>query len=447
MNRLHSIRPFILVATLVLLLAGCPGSGPIGNGNDNDNAAPGVELQTVAQGFVSPVGLVPSPDDTGRLFVLDQVGVIRILDSGGNLLDEPFLDVRAAMVTLSESFDERGLLGLAFHPEYLDNGRFFVFYTAPPGDETPEGFDSRSRISEFFVSADPNRAESRSERILLTIDKPQDNHNGGQLAFGPDGFLYVTVGDGGGSNDVGIGHTPGIGNAQDRLTLLGKILRIDVDSGDPYGIPPSNPFADREDARGEIWALGLRNPWRASFDLAGGQRFFVGDAGQDLFEEVHLVIGGGNYGWNIKEGSACFDPDAPGTPPADCDEVDAGGIPLTDPILEYPHFANDEAVGVVVIGGYVYRGSDIPELAGRYIFGDYSRGFDAAGGRLFLGTEDAAGDWSMSNLTVGGQTGGDIGSFLLGFGQNLEGEVYVLTSQVIGPTGTTGRVSRIVPAD
>lgn len=451
-----------------LLLTGCPATPPgddngntndntngndngndNGNYNGNDNASDdGVELRVVADGFTSPVGLVPVPDGSGRLFVLDQIGVVRIIDADGNLTGEPFLDLRDRLVELMAGFDERGLLGLAFHPEYADNGRFFVFYTAPRGGTTPDTFDSQTHISEFQVSADPDMADAASEQILLTIDKPQFNHNGGQLAFGPDGFLYITVGDGGGANDNEHGHNPASGNGQDRLTLLGKVLRIDVDSGDPYAIPADNPFADQDDSRGEIWALGLRNPWRASFDQGGSRRLFVGDAGQDLFEEIHIVSRGGNYGWNIKEASSCFDPDAPGTPPATCPDVGSDGSPLIDPILEYPHFdENSDAVGVVVIGGYVYRGSAIPTLRGQYIFGDYGTTFESPSGRLFAGIENAAGAWTMRNLPVAGDESGAIGSFLLGFGQDLDGELYILTSQVVGPTGTTGRVLKIVPAD
>jgi glucose/arabinose dehydrogenase len=418
------------------------------NGNGNDNTTDDVELREVAQGLTSPVGLVPVPDGTDRLVVLDQIGLVRVIDADGELMAEPFLDIQDRLVELMDDFDERGLLGLAFHPDYSDNGRFFVFYTAPPGPDTPDGFDSQTRISEFQVSDDPDLADPASEQILLTIDKPQFNHNGGQLAFGPDGFLYITVGDGGGANDVGFGHNPAIGNGQDRLTLLGKVLRIDINSENPYSIPASNPFADQDDSLGEIWALGLRNPWRASFDQGGTRRLFVGDAGQDLFEEVNIVARGGNYGWRIKEASSCFDPDAPGTPPATCSDTGADGSPLIDPILEYPHFdQNSNAVGIVVIGGYVYRGSAIPSLAGQYIFGDYSTSFETPAGRLFVANENAAGTWTRRNLSVNDDESGALGSFLLGFGQDLAGEVYVLTTQVGGPTGTTGRVHKIVPAD
>jgi len=434
--------PSALLGVAMALGSGCP-AGP-GNGSGGD---PSIGLQLVAAGFASPVGLVPAPDESGRLFVLDQIGVVRIIEGDGELLAEPFLDIRDRMIELMGDFDERGLLGLAFHPDYFDNGRFFVFYTAPAGPTTPEGFDSQTHISEFQVSEDPNVANPASERLLLAIDKPQFNHNGGQLAFGPDGFLYITVGDGGGANDNEEGHTPGIGNGQDKLTLLGKVLRIDVDSGNPYAIPPDNPFADQDDARGEIWALGLRNPWRASFDRGGARRFFVGDAGQDLFEEVSIIERGGNYGWRLMEGAHCFDAESPGEPPEECPDSGAGGEPLIDPILEYAHFTQSgEPVGVVVIGGYVYRGSAIPSLAGQYIFGDYSVSFDGPQGRLFIGSENASGQWTLENLGVGDDAEGGLGAFLLGFGQDLDGEVYVLTSQVVGPTGTTGRVWKIVPA-
>jgi glucose/arabinose dehydrogenase len=235
---------------------------------------------------VSPVGLAAPPDGSGRLFILDQIGAVRIVDADGMLLPAPFLNLADRMVPLAVegafSYDERGLLGLAFHPDYATNGRFFVFYTAPKGADQPDEFDSESHISEFHVGADPNVGDPASEQVLLRIGKPQSNHNGGQLAFGPDGFLYISTGDGGGANDTGDGHNPAIGNGQDKTTLLAKILRIDVDSGSPYGLPPDNPFLADPTARPEIYALGTRNPWRFSFDSGGAHRLFVGDVGQDL---------------------------------------------------------------------------------------------------------------------------------------------------------------------
>jgi glucose/arabinose dehydrogenase len=275
---------------------------------------------------------------------------------------------------------------------------------------------------------------------LLEIPQPQSNHNGGGLVFGPDGLLYIGVGDGGASGDVGLGHTSGVGNGQDTSTLLGKILRIDVDGADPYSIPEDNPFADGVAGRGEIFAWGLRNPWRMSFDTGGGgaARLFAGDVGQDLFEEVNIVMVGGNYGWNAREGFECFDAARPFDPPASCEAFDA-------PILAYGHRdAEGRVFGTSVIGGYVYRGAGIPSLEGRYIFGDYHAGGFSGNGTLFA-AEFANGAWTLRELRVGNLTGGRVGQYILGFGQDAAGELYVLTSGTGGPTGSTGRVYRISP--
>lgn len=406
-----------------------------------------VALRLIADGFTSPVALVAPPDDTPRLFVVDQIGRVYILDETGTRLPDPFLDITDRLVALMNTFDERGLLSLAFHPRYADNGRFFVAYNAPPGPRTPADFDSVLRISEFHVADDdPDRADPDSERIILEIDKPQFNHNGGQLAFGPDNLLYIGVGDGGGANDVGTGHTPGTGNAQDPSSLLGKILRIDIDGAPPFAIPPDNPFAMDPDVRDEIFALGLRNPWRFAFDTGPNHRLFVGDAGQNLFEEIDIVTRGGNYGWNLREGRHCFSPDSPDDPPGDCPDTDATGRPLADPIIEYPH--TDDAglpVGTAVIGGFVYRGADIPQLAGQYVFGDFSTGFLTGNAILFAATEHADGSWSFSQLLVAGSPDGRIPAFLHAFGTDHRGEIYVLTSENLGPTGNTGAVWRLEP--
>lgn len=418
-----------------------------------------VALQLVVEGFVSPVGMVAAADGSGRLFILDQVGQVRIIGADGELRGTPFLDVSSKLPELNTDFDERGLLGLAFHPDYMTNGRFFVRYSAPrEGDPSESCNDPGAFIvgchseilAEFKVSnTNPDAADPESEVILLSVEKPQFNHNSGQIAFGPDGRLYVGFGDGGGANDNETGHSPGLGNGQDKSTLLGKILRIDVDAvdaGDPYAVPPDNPFVGEEGSRPEIWAFGLRNPWRFSFDAGGGRRLFVGDAGQDLFEEVNIVDRGENYGWNIKEGAHCFDSDNPGAPPATCPSVDADGNLLVGPIIEYSHV--DDAgnpFGTAVIGGYVYRGNALPELDGQYIFGDYSSGFTEPDGRLLAAAEAVDGSWTMRELSVAGTANGRAGRFILGFGQDNDGEVYVLTTQVVGPTGTTGSVYKLVP--
>lgn len=408
-----------------------------------------IRLELVADNLTSPLGMAVPKDGTGRLFIVDQVGRIHIIDAGGTLLTTPFLDLSGSLVQLTSDFDERGLLSLAFHPNFATNGRFFVFYTAAKGPGTPADFNAQSRLSEFKVSAaDANQADPSSERIILTIDKPQFNHNGGQLAFGPDGFLFVSVGDGGGADDVGLGHTVGLGNGQDKTTILGKLLRIDIDSGDPFGIPADNPFVGQAGVRPEIWAFGLRNPWRFSFDSGGAGRLFLADVGQNLFEEVSIIVKGGNYGWNIREGSHCFDPNNPGVSPAVCPSVGAGDEPLIDPIIEFPHVsAAGRTIGIAVIGGFVYRGQAIPELAGHYVFGDFSTGFLVADGALFAAEEMPSGLWTRRELAVADRPNGRIGRFILGFGQDQQGEMYVLTTMNLGPTGTTGQVHKIVPAN
>jgi glucose/arabinose dehydrogenase len=416
---------------------------------------PAVGLQTIADGLTSPVTLTSPGDGSGRLFVADQVGLIRVLMPDGTLRPEPFLDLRSRMVALMPGFDERGLLGLAFHPQYAANGRLFVYYSAPLRAGAPAGFNHTGHISEFRVSADPNRADPASERILLQVDEPQFNHNGGTLLFGPtDGDLYISLGDGGGANDVGLGHVADWyadnagGNGQDVTeNLLGSILRIDVDSGSPYGIPPGNPFVGTP-GLDEVWAYGFRNPYRMSFDRGGSRQLFVGDVGQLRWEEVSIVTAGGNYGWNVKEATHCFDAENPTQEPATCpDIVGPGhprtGDPLIDPIIEYPQ-ARLGGPGVAVVGGHVYRGSALPQFRGRYLFGDWSRGFAQPDGSLFVAKPRERGLWQMLELRVATSPTGRLNARLLGFGEDAAGELYALTTNNTGPTGTTGRVLKLV---
>jgi glucose/arabinose dehydrogenase len=407
-----------------------------------------VGVRQIAAGLTAPVALVEPPDGSRRLFIVDQIGLIRVLLPDGELLPEPFLDLRDRIVPLRPNFDERGLLGLAFHPRYAENGRFFVYYSAPLREGAPAGWNCTSHISEFLVSADPNRADPASERILLQIDKPQFNHNAGTVAFGPDGYLYISIGDGGGANDVGLGHVEDWypdnagGNGQDITeNLLGSILRIDVDGGAPYAIPPDNPFVGTE-GLDEIWAYGFRNPYRISFD---GGSLFAGDAGQLLWEEVSLVVKGGNYGWNVKEGTHCFDAENAGVSPAECPSFAPGGVPLRDPVIEYANARNPiGGLGLVVVGGHVYRGGELPQLRGRYVFGDWSRSFGRPDGTLLVATPRKNGLWPIQELLVQGSPGGRLGDFILGFGRDLRGEVYVLASDSVGPSGSTGKIYRLV---
>jgi glucose/arabinose dehydrogenase len=418
-------------------------------------------LRLVADGFTSPVALVQVPDGSGRLFVVDQVGVIRILTAGGNLLPDPFLDLRSRIVPLTPAFDERGVLGLAFHPGYAGNGRFFVYYSAPLRPGAPAGYNHTARVSEFRVSAaNPNRADPASERIVLEVDKPQFNHNGGTLLFGPsDGYLYMSIGDGGGADDVGLGHVEDWyaanegGNGQDvQHNLLGNILRIDVDSGSPYRVPADNPFSGTPgcvDGCDEIWAYGFRNPYRMSFDLGGARDLFVGDAGQELWEEVSIAVKGGNFGWNVKEGTHCFSTDNPDESPPECpDTVGAphprAGDPLIDPVIEYANHHQPGGLGATVIGGHVYRGRALPQFFGRYIFGDWSREFEEPDGSVFVAKPRKSGLWHMEQLRIATSPTGRVGHYVLGFGQDLAGEMYVLTTDQTGPAGTTGKVYRLV---
>ncbi len=293
-----------------------------------------VGLEPVAGGFTAPVALASPGDGSGRLFVADQVGIIRIIDGDGRLLDPPFLDLTDRIVKLHGGYDERGLLGIAFHPKFTENGRFFVYYSAPLAEGAPPDWDHTSRIAEFAVRVDDkNRADPYSERVILEVDQPQLNHNGGSIAFGPGGYLYIPLGDGGGGRDVGTGHPPG-GNGQDITTLLGSILRIDIDGEEPYGIPKDNPFVGKE-GRDEIYAYGLRNPWRTAFDAGGENRLFSADAGQYLWESVKIIEAGGNHGWNLKEGNHAFDPRNPYQSPEDVPKVGLRGEPLIAPIIEY----------------------------------------------------------------------------------------------------------------
>ena len=349
--------------------------------------------------FTRPVYLTHAGDGSGRVFVVEQPGTIRALGEG---LDRLFLDLRARV---NDDPNEAGLLGLAFHPRYAENGRFFVYYTYG---------NLYSRFSEFRVSTDPNVADPASERVLLEVKQPAGNHNGGQLAFGPDGYLYIGLGDGGGADDQ-------YRNGQNRTELLGDILRIDVDhtQGElEYAIPADNPFAgNTEGWREEIWAWGLRNPWRFSFDRLTGQ-LWAGDVGQNKWEEVDLIERGGNYGWNRMEGFHCFNP------AVNCDTT---GIEL--PIVEYSH--NE---GKSISGGYVYRGTRLTGLAGVYVYGDYVS-------QQIWGLRYDQGQVSQQRLIA--QSPSPITSF----GEDEAGELYVLgidgrlyTFEERGPAQPAGQI-------
>ncbi len=448
-------------------LAGCGNRLGLGDPGENvpsptgtpttDAATPAelpdaVGLETVATGFEAPLDLAVAPD-ADRRYVADQVGAIYAVGPDGRA-DEPALDLRDAV----DFGGEKGLLGVALHPEFASNRRAFVRYSAPPRSGTPDGYSHTFVLAEFAATDDGSRLRRDSERTILEIPEPQGNHNAGDLAFGPDGYLYVAVGDGGAGGDRGPGHVDdwydgnGGGNGQDVTeNLLGSILRIDVDGegeNRPYAVPDGNPLVG-SGGRDEHYAWGLRNPWRMSFDVrdpdAGedGWDLYVADVGQNRYEEVNLVERGGNYGWNVREATHCFGgSDCPDATPASV----RGGEPLLDPVIEYAH-TGDGVSGISVIGGYVYRGSAVPGLSETYVFGDYR-----ANGRLFVatrpggggtstGTQDDTDDglWPTQVVPVADADAGKLGR-LLGFGRDADGEVYVL-----GTGDDGGGVYRIAP--
>ena len=372
----------------LLLLAACSGSEPGDPGETPGQ--PALRLVEVASGLQSPVHLT-APAADARLFIVEQPGRIRIVENG-QLLATPFLDIAAKV----SSGGERGLLSVAFHPKYAQNGFLYVNYTDQAGD---------TRIERYRVSANRNVADAASASLVLQVRQPYSNHNGGLVVFGPDGMLYVGMGDGGGGGDPEEA-------GQDPLKLLGKLLRIDVDAAQPYGMPAGNPYAGQSGGRGEIWAMGMRNPWRFSFDHTA-KLLYVADVGQNRLEEVNVVPAGQagvNYGWDVMEASDCFEPGS-----------GCAREGLTLPVLEYTH---DD--GCSITGGFVYRGQAIPGLQGHYLYADYCEG------------------WVRSFRYAGGQAVDkrsyplpDVGN-ISSFGEDAQRELYLISHR--------GTVHRIAPA-
>lgn len=374
------------VGLLLLALLVLP---PSAHAADRFEPVHGLQLARIAEGLDHPVFATCAPRD-GRIFIVEQPGRIRVVQDGV-LLREPFLDLTDRV----GYGGERGLLGLAFHPDYARNGRFYVNYTDRHGD---------TQVVRYRIGTGPDRADPASASPVLAVPQPFANHNGGMIAFGPDRMLYIGMGDGGSAGDP-------FGNGQKRSTLLGKMLRIDVDRGTPYAIPPDNPFRGRRDARPEIWATGLRNPWRFSFDHTN-HLLVIGDVGQNRYEEIDLVPSdraGLDYGWNVREGLHAF------------------GLPRhasaqrVEPVLEYPH-----EDGCSVTGGYVYRGRALAGLSGTYFFSDYCQGW-LRSFRVRDGRAVELRQWSLGTM-------GQVTSF----GEDSSGELLVCTAD--------GRVWRIVPA-
>jgi glucose/arabinose dehydrogenase len=446
-------RTAIALIALSLTFAGCKKDKNNNNNNGSGSGTPNLRL--VAENFTAPVGVVTAPDGLNRLFVIDQTGKVWIVNAEGTRLETPFIDISSKMVSLTPQYDERGLLGMAFHPKFTENGKFYLFYTAPPragGPTDSTGWNNLTRISEFRTDASgANTASASSERVILQADHPQMNHNGGTIAFGHDGYLYISIGDGGGSNDVGPGHvsdwygTNKGGNAQNvEANLMGKILRIDVDNGSPYSIPPGNPFANTPNAKPEIYAFGFRNPYRFSFDMGGNKMLYVGDAGQKLWEEINVVVQGGNYGWNIKEGTACFDADSNLKIRPDCPSNDPQGRQLVAPAIQLKNTAHPEGggLGTVVVGGNVYRGKELPAYQGRYIFGMFTQSSTQPSGKLYVANA-AMNNYEELPLR---DFPGNLGQYLRGFGQDMDGEIYITTTATAGVSGATGKVYKIILA-
>lgn len=372
----------VLAVVVVGSVAGCGGDGA---------TTLSLALTPVAGGLASPTVIAHAGDGSGRLFVVEQRGSVRIVNSGGTLLPAPFLDISGRLV----SGGEQGLLGLAFPPEFSAKKYFYVNYTRA---------DGATVVSRFLVSANPDLAASTSEQVILVVSQPFANHNGGQLTFGPDGMLYVGLGDGGSGGDP-------LGNGQNKGALLGKLLRLDVEAGvAPYRIPAGNPFVADTTARGEIWALGLRNPWRFSFDRLTGD-LYVADVGQGSWEEIDFQAatagGGANYGWNVLEGPACYSPSAGCTPPP----------AYSAPVAYYGH-----DLGCSVTGGHVYRGPGNPGMHGIYFYGDF------CSGRL----------WGLRRVGIAWQTEllKETGLGISTFGEDEAGRLYVADY-------TTGTIYRI----
>ncbi len=354
--------------------------------------------------FNRPIVITHAGDGTNRVFVAEQEGIIKVFANDQETEESSvFLDIDDRCV-YADNQNEEGLLGFAFHPEFRTNGEFFVYYTS--SDE-----DHLSKVSRFRVSRDnPNVADAASEEEILRIPQPFWNHNGGTIEFGPDGYLYIALGDGGSGNDPQ-------GNGQNLTTLLGSILRIDVntkDAGKNYAIPKDNPFVGKQikvgfqgktvPARGEIYAYGVRNIWRMSFDRKTGE-LWAADVGQNLWEEINLIKAGGNYGWNVREGKHWFRPDG----------NDGVRSDLIDPIFEYNH-----DVGKSITGGTVYRGTQVPELIGKYVYADY------VSGRLWALDYDTAAGKVIANYSLSTEQPGE-NLPVMSFGTDETGELYFTT--------------------
>ncbi len=419
-------------------------------------------LEPIAEGLTAPLHLEQPADGSGRKFIVQQDGVVKVLDRDNKIAAEPFLDLQARMRKLEQDFEERGLLGFALHPDFAKNGRVYVSYAAPLRQGAPQNWNYTRRVSEFSTApGDLSKVVPESERVLLELDWPSRKHNGGALAFGPDGFLYVGLGDGGVSHGVGekirweAFDVPAVALnwdhlAQDTQSLFGKILRIDVDHGFPgYAVPRDNPFVTGPQAgigKPEVWASGFRNPFRLAFDSKDGSAYVTAVA-ETLWESAYRVANPGNFGWPLLEGTHCVDRLNPRQPPKECAKTDVLGQPLQLPVVEYPNMQAShpdtklgiEGVGTAITGARMYRGKEIEDLRGKLLVSDWSASFKQPSGQLFVAEPNAQPGrlWDLKRLL-------QIDARIISLAEDADGEIYVLTNETFGPYGTTGKVWRLV---
>ncbi len=401
------IRIFVFVFTCITIIS----CGTDSSSKPADKIHPDslvFTLEKMADSLYAPLAIENAHDGSGRLFIGEQAGEIRVIKNG-KLLTEPFLDIRNMLVPMRNEYMDVGLLGFAFHPDYKNNGRFFVHYSAP----SKKGFDNTSVLAEGKVSpSNPDKADT-SWSILLEVEQPESNHNGGNIVFGKDGYLYLGFGDGGGQGDK---HGK-IGNSQDLEQLLGKIIRIDIDKEKPYSIPADNPFVNK-DGRDEIWSYGFRMPWRISFDRKTGE-LFCGDVGQDEYEEINIVEKGKNYGWRAMEGFHIYD-----------SVLYDSSKDYVLPIAEYKH-----PEGISITGGYVYRGKQYPDLDGTYLFSDWAF-------KMYYLTRDGT-QWTKRNCRFENKTDNVFTFRINSYGEDENGEVYVAIQEQIGAISPTGSIYKI----
>ncbi len=416
--------------------------------------------ELLVENLVAPIDIVTIPDDSNRRLILDQAGVVHLLGRDDKLHQKPFLDVTDRMLPVRQDFEERGLLGMAIHPLFRSNGRFFVTYTAPLSADAPRNWSHTRIVSEFTINPEnPDALDPSSERVLIEQPWPSRKHNGGALAFGPDGYLYIGFGDGGGIHGVGpetLNDAYNVPNnrlwwdttAQDLQSLYGKILRIDVDKGLPaYGIPANNPLIGLP-GRDEIYAWGFRNPYRLSFDSSseGSAAFYITAVAETFWEAIYRVDSAGNYGWPLKEGTHCFDRTRTLDPPDNClspGQANSLANAIIDPVVEYPNMSVHRegstvrrvGVGTAVVGAVMLRGAEFGELADHLLFADWSADFRKPSGQLFVAKESEDRLWSIEKID-------QLDSRIVALIQDSDQTIYVMTNDNFGPYGDTGKVYR-----